>query len=94
MSHCLLLQWQVTTFPEKECQNCCGGLAGTLVGCLPNNFLAVNAGNKLGELSSFADLYDIKIILLGGSMGVLAVLSVTWKHLAGKQEQRKLAREA
>jgi hypothetical protein len=35
------------------------------VGCLPNNFLAVNAGSKLGELKSFTDLYDAKILLVG-----------------------------
>lgn len=39
--------------------------AGTLIGCLPNNFLAVNAGSKLGELKAFTDLYDAKIILVG-----------------------------
>ena len=41
--------------------------AATFLGCLPNNFLAVNAGSKLGELKSFADLYDYKIVLAGGS---------------------------
>jgi len=39
--------------------------AATFLGCLPNNFLAVNAGSKLGELKSFSDLYDYKIILAG-----------------------------
>ena len=39
--------------------------AATFLGCLPNNFLAVNAGSKLGELKSFADLYDYKIVLAG-----------------------------
>ena len=46
---------------------CCSAcvLAATFLGCLPNNFLAVNAGSKLGELKSFADLYDYKIVLAG-----------------------------
>lgn len=30
--------------------------AGTLLGCLPNNFFAVNAGSHLGELRSLSDL--------------------------------------
>lgn len=39
---------------------CPGGAlcAGTLIGCLPNNMLAVHAGSKLGELSSFRELYS------------------------------------
>lgn len=45
---------------------CCH--AATLLGCLPNNFLAVNAGSKLGELKSFSDLYDYKIILAGDAL--------------------------
>lgn len=31
-------------------------LAGTLLGCLPNNFVAVNTGSHLGELRSLSDL--------------------------------------
>lgn len=42
---------------------------GTFVGCVPNNFLAVNAGNKLGELKAFTDLYDAKILLVGEQSG-------------------------
>ena len=73
---------------------CSAGCAGTLMGCLPNNFLAVNAGSKLGELKALTDLYDIRIILAGGGVGLLAALTVAWKHFAVKREQRKLAKEA
>ena len=41
--------------------------AGTFLGCLPNNFVAVSAGSKLGELQSLQDLYDRKLLLLGTS---------------------------
>lgn len=36
---------------------------------LPNNFVAVNAGNRLGELQSMGDLYDAKMLLLGACWG-------------------------
>lgn len=39
--------------------------AGTLLGCLPNNFVAVSAGSRLAELTSLKDLYDRRLILLG-----------------------------
>lgn len=51
----------------------------TLLGCLPNNFLAVNAGSKLGELKSFSDLYDYKIILAGCVVGVIALAPMVWR---------------
>ena len=39
--------------------------AGTLLGCLPNNFVAVSAGSRLAELTSLKDLYDRRLVLLG-----------------------------
>ena len=42
--------------------------AGTLIGCLPNNFVAVSAGSRLGELVSLRDLYDRRLLLLGASV--------------------------
>ncbi|KAK9901612.1 hypothetical protein WJX75_004724 [Coccomyxa subellipsoidea] len=62
---------------------------GTLVGCLPNNFLAVNAGSKLGELKSFTDLYDAKILLVGCGVGIVAVLPIGLKNLAGRKQQQQ-----
>ncbi|CAL8468082.1 g7621 [Coccomyxa elongata] len=62
---------------------------GTLIGCLPNNFLAVNAGSKLGELRSFTDLYDAKILLVGFGVGIVAVFPIVWKHLASRREQQQ-----
>ncbi len=52
VSNSRLLPWSV--FP-----------AGTLLGCLPNNFVAVNAGSRLGELQSLRDLYDPKMLGIG-----------------------------
>ncbi|KAK9845737.1 hypothetical protein WJX81_000915 [Elliptochloris bilobata] len=49
---------------------------GTLIGCLPNNFLAVHAGSKLGELRSLRDLYSPRMIALGCAVGVIALLPV------------------
>lgn len=40
-------------------------MAGTLLGCMPNNFVFCNAGNRLGELQSLRDLYDVKLLLIG-----------------------------
>ncbi|CAL5220013.1 g1958 [Coccomyxa viridis] len=54
----------------------------TFLGCLPNNFLAVNAGSKLGELKSFADLYDYKIVLAGCVVGAIALAPMLWRRRA------------
>ena len=74
--------------------DCCSDISksaslptATLLGCLPNNFLAVNAGSKLGELNSVSDLYDYKIILAGvyvtHAAFVLPSLAATlWKKQA------------
>ena len=40
---------------------------GTLLGTGPQNFVAVTAGNRLGELTSLKDLYDPRFMLLGES---------------------------
>lgn len=42
-------------------------VVGTLLGCLPNNFVAVSAGSRLGELTSLSDLYDAKMVALGAN---------------------------
>ena len=39
--------------------------AGTLLGCVPNNFLAVNAGSKLKQLRSLNELYDARLMAIG-----------------------------
>ncbi len=41
-----------------------GSPAGTMIGCIPNNFLAVNAGCKLKEMTSLNELYDLKLIAI------------------------------
>lgn len=53
---------------HKACSSCSEQLsllAGTLIGCLPNNFLAVHAGSKLQSLTSFRDLYSPVSALAG-----------------------------
>eukprot|EP00891_Asterochloris_glomerata_P001621 jgi/Astpho2/1621/e_gw1.00028.54.1_t len=39
--------------------------AGRCLCCLPNNYMAVSAGSKLGELNSLSDLYDTRLLLTG-----------------------------
>lgn len=39
-----------------------------MLGCLPNNFVAVSAGNWLVELNLLKDLYDGRLVLLGMPM--------------------------
>lgn len=58
---------------------------GTFVGCMPNNFVFVNAGSRLGELRSLSDLYDIQLLLIGCGVGVVALLPVLWRHVHTKK---------
>jgi len=57
-------------------------IAGTFIGCIPNNFVAVNTGNKLGELNSLTELYDAKQILFGVGVGIVALLPIYWRRKA------------
>lgn len=50
---------------SSHCPSSDACLAGTFVGCMPNNFVFVNAGSRLGELRSLSDLYDIQLLLIG-----------------------------
>ena len=45
-------------------------VVGTMLGCLPSNFVAVSAGSRLGELTSLSELYDTKTIVLGAGFAV------------------------
>lgn len=54
--------------------------AGTLIGCAPNNFMAANAGDHLSDLDSLADLYNPRMLLLGLTVGFVALLPVYVKH--------------
>ena len=40
--------------------------AGTVVGCLPNNFVAVSAGDRLNSMTSLSDMLDLRMLLIGG----------------------------
>lgn len=49
---------------------------GTLLGCLPNNFVAVSAGSRLGEIRSMSDMYDVKSLAIGLLVSGVALLSM------------------
>lgn len=61
--------------------------AGTLIGCLPNNLFAVNAGAHLGELQSLGDLYSGKLVLLGLTAGAAALTPVYFQRRAAARHQ-------
>ena len=65
--------------------------AGTLLGCLPNNFVAVNAGSHLGDLRSLSDLYDPKLLAVGLVVGAIALAPV---YLRRRHEQQPAAQAA
>eukprot|EP00195_Chlamydomonas_chlamydogama_P005060 CAMPEP_0202903622 /NCGR_PEP_ID=MMETSP1392-20130828/25438_1 /ASSEMBLY_ACC=CAM_ASM_000868 /TAXON_ID=225041 /ORGANISM="Chlamydomonas chlamydogama, Strain SAG 11-48b" /LENGTH=269 /DNA_ID=CAMNT_0049590887 /DNA_START=8 /DNA_END=817 /DNA_ORIENTATION=+ len=46
----------------------------TLLGCAPNNFVAANAGARLGEIKSLSDLSDRRMLLLSGLVAVAALV--------------------
>jgi len=62
---------------------------GTLIGCLPNNFMAAHAGDHLSDLNSLSDLYDPRIIGLGLTIGVIALVPVWLKHKHERKEARQ-----
>lgn len=42
--------------------------AGTLVGTAPNNFAAVNAGDRLSSMRSMSDILDSRMLLIGTAL--------------------------
>jgi uncharacterized membrane protein YdjX (TVP38/TMEM64 family) len=53
---------------------------GTLVGMIPQSFLAVKAGRTLTSISSLRELYDWQTLGTLGGFGLLALLPVFVKH--------------
>lgn len=51
-----------------------------MLGCLPNNLVAVNAGSHLGELRSLQDLYSIRLVVLGAAVGLAALAPIYLKR--------------
>lgn len=47
---------------------------GSILGCLPNNFMAVKAGMHLSELGSLSELYDPNTIAIFAGIGFLVLL--------------------
>lgn len=64
---------------------------GTLLGCLPNNLVAVNAGSHLGELRSLSDLYSTRLLALGATVGLAALSPIYFKRRAAAKEAAALA---
>lgn len=62
---------------------------GTFIGCLPNNFMAVKAGDHLSELNTLSDLYDKKLITLGLIVGVVALVPVYLSHRHERQQAKQ-----
>ncbi|KAL3148829.1 hypothetical protein ABBQ32_001707 [Trebouxia sp. C0010 RCD-2024] len=56
-------------------------MLGTMLGCLPNNFVAVSAGNWLVELNLLKDLYDGRLVLLGLAVGLTVLLPIFLRKL-------------
>eukprot|EP00884_Botryococcus_braunii_P002026 jgi/Botrbrau1/11824/Bobra.0224s0021.1 len=53
---------------------------GTLLGCLPNNFLAVKAGTKLAEIKTFRDMFDMQVVAIGCMVVGVAIGSLFLKR--------------
>lgn len=64
---------------------------GTLLGCLPNNAVAVNAGAHLSELQSLQDVYQPRLLLLGATVGAVALAPI---YLQRRAEQAAAAQAA
>lgn len=60
-------------------------LTGTLLGCLPNNAVAVNAGAHLSDLQSLGDLYSPRLLLLGAAVGAVAMAPILLQRRAERQ---------
>lgn len=58
---------------------------GTLLGCLPNNAVAVNAGAHLSDLQSLGDLYSPRLLLLGAAVGAVAMAPILLQRRAERQ---------
>lgn len=61
--------------------------AGTLLGCAPNNWLAVNAGQRLAELKSLSELADVKMLVYSFVVGTVALAPLGWKYIRSRKER-------
>lgn len=60
--------------------------AATLIGCAPNNFMASKAGDHLSEMNDLSDLYDSRMLGLGLTVGVVALLPILLQHRYDRRE--------
>ena len=51
----------------------------------------MNAGSKLGELGSLADLYDVRLLLITAGVGAVAVLPVVGRQFCRKGQEEGAA---
>ncbi|KAL4430831.1 hypothetical protein ABPG75_006087 [Micractinium tetrahymenae] len=58
---------------------------GTLLGCLPNNAVAVHAGAHLSELQSLKDLYSPRLLALGAAVGAVALAPILLQRRAERR---------
>jgi len=79
-----VLPSRVASHQSPPCVFCL--IAGTLLGCLPNNWVAVNAGAHLSELQSLKDLYQPRLLLLGAGVGFAALLPVLLQRRAERKQ--------
>ena len=73
----------VAGFPFREY------LLGTAVGLQPLNFILVQAGQTLGQLHSYRDLYSIWNISKLGACAVLAVSPVLYQRLCSRTPRKR-----
>ena len=58
--------------------------AGTLLGCMPQQFVAVRAGMTLATLKSLHDLTDLRVVAALFLAGCVVLLPSFLGHAAGK----------
>lgn len=73
----------VVDFPFKEY------ITGTAVGLQPLNFILVQAGQTLGQLNSYQDLYSLWNVSKLGVCAVLAVSPVLYQRFCGSVSKRR-----
>lgn len=73
----------VVGFPFREY------ITGTAVGLQPLNFILVQAGQTLGQLNSYRDLYSLRNISKLGVCALLAVSPVLYQRLCASTTRRR-----
>ena len=64
---------------------------GTILGTLPNNFAAVSAGERLGDITSLKDLYSRKSAFALGAAFLCSALPLLLHRARPKRNDGKIA---